>query len=80
MKGLDGQCHSIHDLCGKTSEEILNLALKRKSYDNVSAIIIGFQSLSCYYVNKLQAFNYSGVSYKLKNNKVYKFSKKFLSP
>ena len=35
---------NIHEVCGKNIENILNLSMKRKSYDNLTAVFIAFKS------------------------------------
>ena len=33
---------SIHEFCGKSIENVLKLAISRKTQDNITALIIGF--------------------------------------
>ena len=42
MQEMGPECKNVHELNGKVSEEVLNMALRRKSFDNVSVILIGF--------------------------------------
>jgi len=45
---------NIHRVCGIAADEIMQLAMKRQSFDNLSVIIIGFRSLSCYLSTKVK--------------------------
>ena len=36
---------NVHQFCGNAVESIMKVSLARKSYDNITAVIIGFNSL-----------------------------------